>query len=68
MVDEYGKGFVKLYVEGAPKEFKMSNGSLFFLRPGDEQDQLRLAFDEKYLTFFSMEVKVWKVMLACPLV
>ena len=50
--EEKGKGFVKLNNEGASKEFKLSNGSLFFLHPDDEQDQQRLEFDKECLTFF----------------
>ena len=50
--EEKGKGFIKLNVEDASKEFKLSNGSLFFLHPDDEQDQLRLEFDKECLTFF----------------
>ena len=37
--EETGKGFIKLNVEDASKEFKLSNGSLFFLHPDDEEDQ-----------------------------
>ena len=50
--EETGKGFIKLNVEDASKEFKLSNGSLFFLHPDDEQDQRRLEFDKECLTFF----------------
>ena len=50
--EETGRGFIKLYVEGASKEFKLSNGSLFFLHPDDEEDQRRLEFDKECLTFF----------------
>ena len=50
--EETGKGFIKLNVEDASEEFKLSNGSLFFLHPDDEQDQLRLEFDKECLTFF----------------
>ena len=50
--EETGKGFIKLFVECASKEFKLSNGSLFFLHPGDEEDQQRLEFDKECLTFF----------------
>ena len=50
--EETGKGFIKLNVEDASKEFKLSNGSLFFLHPDDEEDQRRLEFDKECLTFF----------------
>jgi hypothetical protein len=50
--EETGRGFIKLNVEGASKEFKLSNGSLFFLHPDDEEDQRRLEFDKECLTFF----------------
>ena len=66
--EETGKGFIKLNAKDASKEFKLSNGSLFFLHPDDEEDQRRLEFDNECLTFFSMDVKVSKVMLECRLV
>ena len=50
--EETGKGFIKLNVEDASKEFKLSNESMFFLHPDDEQDQQRLEFDKECLTFF----------------
>jgi hypothetical protein len=36
--EEYGKGFIKLKVEDSSKKFKLSNGSLFFFHPDDDQD------------------------------
>ena len=66
--EETGKGFIKLNVEDASKEFKLSNGFCSSCTQMMKRINEDLNLTRNVLHFFSMDVKVSKVMLECRLV